>query len=967
MRILPLAAAGLALTVQTPEPVTSVTVSQGTSMAVAVSPDGRRLAIDLQGSLWTLPREGGAATRITDDLHDARQPAWSPDGRRIAFQSYRNGTWDIWTIAPDGSGAAAVTSGPDDDREPHWSPDGTRIAFSSDRSGSIDIWALDVATGAVRPVTQHDGNEFWPAWSPDGSEIAFVATGREAPGLYAATVTGTERRLVGSAATLGAAAWTSGSTDLVYSALADGATRLVRGERELSADEDVFPFRPSWVPAGPSRAPSLLYTADGHIKERPNGGADAPRVIPFRAELPVVRASYTPRPRDFDSTKPAPVLGIVRPSLSPDGERLAFAALGDVWTARRGEAPKRLTDDAHVDTEPAWSPDGRQLAYSSDREGSMDIWIRDLTSGTDRRLTTASAAEMWPVWSPDGQRLAFVTIISAAAGQLSIVDVATGETRRLLDTSTGPISPGWAADGRTVFASILRPHSSRFREGLNQAVAIPATGGAPRYITVTPGVSGGKRGEGPAWSPDGRHLATIIDGQLHLVSLTPAGEPAGPPRLLAAGSADQVSWTSDSRRVVFSRNERVMVARVDTGGVEEWPVGLSYVRAIPDETYVIHAGRLVDGVAPTARENMDVVVSRHRIVRVVPHAEGEHRGPVVDASKLTVMPGLMEAHGHFGAEYGERFARLHLAYGITSVRSPGGHPYASVAEREAVASGRRPGPRLFLTGYLLDGSRVYYPMATAAPTAEAVDREIERARLLQYDFLKTYVRLPDALQRRAIAGAHAAGIPVSSHEVYPSARSGIDSVEHFSATSRRGYSPKLSLLNRVYDDVVQIVAASGMTLTPTLALSRAAAAIRGSQALRNDPRWMLQPAWVRAPFDDATPAGRGAIGQRAETLMAYHRAGVPLLAGTDSPLVPYAIALHLELEAYVSAGLTPFEALQTATINVARALRVDKDLGSVEPGKLADLAIVEGDPLTDIRTARNLRMVVVNGVVQRLE
>jgi imidazolonepropionase-like amidohydrolase len=225
------------------------------------------------------------------------------------------------------------------------------------------------------------------------------------------------------------------------------------------------------------------------------------------------------------------------------------------------------------------------------------------------------------------------------------------------------------------------------------------------------------------------------------------------------------------------------------------------------------------------------------------------------------------------------------------------------------------------------------------------------------------VRLPDGLQQRAIAGAHALGIPVSSHEVYPSARFGIDSVEHFSATSRRGYSPKLSLLNRVYDDVVKVVAGSGMTLTPTLALSRVAPAIFASPDLRADPRWRLQPDWVRARFDAAPPAGRGALGQRDETLMAYHRAGVPLLAGTDSPLVPYAISLHLELEAYVSAGLTPFQALQTATINVARALRVEKDLGTIEPGKLADLAIVDGDPLADIRSARNVRMVVVNGVV----
>src|SRR4030081_986200 len=110
-----------------------VTVREGTSMSVAVSPDGRTLAIDLQGSIWTLPAAGGAGTRITHLFHEPRQPAWSPDGRWITFFAYRDGGYDIWAIAPDGSNQHKLTWGPFDDREPIWSHDGTRVAFSSDR------------------------------------------------------------------------------------------------------------------------------------------------------------------------------------------------------------------------------------------------------------------------------------------------------------------------------------------------------------------------------------------------------------------------------------------------------------------------------------------------------------------------------------------------------------------------------------------------------------------------------------------------------------------------------------------------------------------------------------------------------------------------------------------------------------------------------------------------------------------
>jgi hypothetical protein len=339
-----------------------------------------------------------------------------------------------------------------------------------------------------------------------------------------------------------------------------------------------------------------------------------------------------------------------------------------------------------------------------------------------------------------------------------------------------------------------------------------------------------------------------------------------------------------------------------------------------------------------------------------------------------VMPGLIEAHGHTHKEHGEAFGRIHLSYGITTVRSPGGHPYEALEDREAIDSGRRVGPRLFLNGYLLDGARPYYPMATPAPDEAVVDMEVERARRLDYDLLKTYVRLPDLLQKRAIEGAHKIGIPVSSHEIYPAALSGVDSVEHTGATSRRGYSPKQSGLGRSYEDVIQIITKSQMTITPTAALGGFQRLVAREPGILDDPRMQLFPQWVR---DSARPSGQqqgrgqgrggrgGGQGANATlvTIKALQQAGARIIAGTDSPLVPYGISLHGELEDYVAAGLTPFQALQTATVNPARLLAADADLGTLEVGKLADLVIVDGDPLADIKAARRVRTVIKNGEV----
>ena len=157
-----------------------VTVSEGTSMSVAVSPDGRTLATDMQGSIWTLPATGGVMTRITDPFNDARQPMWSPDGRTITFFAYRDGGYDLWSVNPDGSNQRKVTWGTFDDREPIWSHDGTRVAFSSDRGNTLgsdyNIWILDTRTAAITQLTKAPGEDFMPTWSPDDTEIAFVSS-----------------------------------------------------------------------------------------------------------------------------------------------------------------------------------------------------------------------------------------------------------------------------------------------------------------------------------------------------------------------------------------------------------------------------------------------------------------------------------------------------------------------------------------------------------------------------------------------------------------------------------------------------------------------------------------------------------------------------------------------------------------------------------------------------------------------
>ncbi|GAA4547312.1 amidohydrolase family protein [Amycolatopsis samaneae] len=948
----------------------TVTVAEGTNLAVTVSPRDGTVVFDLQGQLFSIPREGGDATPVGDDRLDPFWPVFSPDGRELAIQSYADGMFHIAVVAPDGSAVRQLTFGEHDDLQPAWSPDGTKIAFSSDRAGRAEIWTVDVRSGETRQITRGGAPKSQPTWAPDGGSIAYAA-GFTIDSVDLAT--GAVRTVVPAAkAFLGAPSWSPDGRTLAFlRSGAEGRTLMVSESgtvRQVGTYTDVFPFPARWLSAH-----ELIYGANGRIavSDTLTGAA---REVPFSATFTLDRDRYQRKAHDFDSRKPRQARGIAGPALSPDGRAVVFKALNDLWLLPIGDKPRRLTHDQFSEWDPVWSPDGKSIAYASDKAGTEDLYVLDVASGQEKRATSLPGAEVSPAWSPDGKKLAF----EDQEGGLFTVDLAGGAVTRVLKPLTTPGRPSWSPDGK--FLTLTVSAGQR-----NQILLVDVTAGTSRTIEPSPYGSVSTRGDdGPVWSPDGHWLAFSQDSVITLLPVDATGAPTGPSRRVTDEASDAPSWSGDSKTLLYLHNGTLRLTTVDGDAPRDVPLDLTFAQDQPTGGLVIHAGRLWDGRHREARTDVDIIVVGNRVKRIEPHREDRQRAgwQFVDASKLTVTPGLVDMHNHQEMQakfFGDRQGRLLLSYGITTTRSTGDPAYRALEDREALTSGDRIGPRFFMTGEMLEGSRVSWEFARPVRDERQLTLEMSRARELGYDVIKTYQRFRNDWQAEVTEQAHEFGVPTTSHYLYPAVSHGVDMKEHLAGPSRWGFGfSHEGSLSGPYEDVIQLAARGGMPFSSTLFSS--------SSLLADDPAMVTDPR-LRALYTGTQQQalhakllcaqGKGPCGfldgtpERArkdvDVIKRLLAAGGVVLAGTDAPLDSTAVGLHLNLRSMAKYGVDPFQVLQSATLLSARQLGVERDLGSVEEGKLADLVFTEGDASHDVNRLMDVRMVVKNGKLHTVD
>ena len=372
---------------------------------------------------------------------------------------------------------------------------------------------------------------------------------------------------------------------------------------------------------------------------------------------------------------------------------------------------------------------------------------------------------------------------------------------------------------------------------------------------------------------------------------------------------------------------------------------------------------------------------------------------VVDATRKWVIPGLMDMHAHAGSSY-EVPVNLYLAQGVTTIRSPGGNISLLRLLREQIDSGKIVGPRLFFSGPLLDGNPPVWPDGSfLVDTPERAQSTVNFLADQGVDFIKVYNNITEPVLERIIVTAKQRGLIVAGHiprsmTMTRAVDLGMKSLEHIRITGREmlpieeakqiDFLPlgqrepllwdKFDLSSPKFAGLIRHLVESHIYLDPTLTIDEADFVL-GPEALRNNPNNSVLPAdWVKYDESLANPiyevpdklkeSARIGFKKRQEFIGMCNRAGVKIIAGTDGPglgtLVP-GYGLHHELQLLVQSGLSPLQALRAATLTAAEALGKDNELGSVEPGKLADMLILNADPLADIDNASRIELIIKGG------
>src|SRR5580658_983052 len=575
------------------------TTDEGTWLSLDVSPDGKSIAFELLGDIYTLPIEGGLAKLIDGGMAFDSQPKFSPDGKWIAFISDREGSENVWIMHPDGSGAKQVSKDPNNEfASPSWSPDENYVFVSKAGFGitTYEIWMYHVDGGSGVQVTKakatpmtprrERGNAIGVVASPDGKYLYYAK--RDGGFEYNAQLplwqiarrdrkTGDEDILLEQAESSFRPVLSPDGTQLLYVTryetesglrlrnLQTGEDRWVRypitrDDQESRFTRDLFPGY-AFLPDGKE----IVYNQDGKIR-RLNIATGAESVIPFTAQVSQELGPRLDFPQRVEQG-PVKVRLIQGPAESPDGKRMVFSAMTHLYIMDIPNGkPERLTSGNAREFQPAWSPDGKSIAYVTWSSAGGQMWKIPAAGGTPQQLSKSAALYSNPVWSPDGTKI--VALRGNAYdrdnqgfdfGQTRNADLiwipSGGGDANLILPARGAGSPHFTHDKDRIY--IYTPQglvSLRF-DGTDRRTHIQVKG------------QGSFSAEEPVpaddvkISPDGNWVLAQVMNQLYVTAVPVVGgeaptvvvtSPSVPAKRLTDIGADYFNWADDGKTITWA-------------------------------------------------------------------------------------------------------------------------------------------------------------------------------------------------------------------------------------------------------------------------------------------------------------------------------------------------------------------------------------------------------------------------------
>ncbi|WP_100260507.1 amidohydrolase family protein [Qipengyuania seohaensis] len=1000
-----------------------IRTEEGTWMDVDVSPDGRTLAFALLGDIYTMPITGGTPTRIAEGLAWEVQPRFSPDGNRIAFTSDRGGGDNIWIMNRDGSDKRQVTK--EDFRlinQPSWSPDGRYIVakkhFTTQRSlGTGEIWLYHVSGGGgvqlVKRASEALQKELGePIYAPDGNAIYYTRNVTGGPIFeYAQDSTqgifNVERYDIDTGEVTTAVGGFGGSvrptpspdgksiafvrrdkdqSQLWVKDIASGRERMVYGKLDLDMQETwavygVYPMM-DWTPD----SASIVTWAGGKLWRVEADGSGA-RDIPFSiddtravadAPHPVIEVA----PDTFTAKIPRFA------TVSPDGRTIVFESLGKLFTKPVGSnaAPQRLTSGGGDTLElwPTWSRDGSRIAFVrwSD-EGLGQIVTTDARGRAERTVTRQRGHYAVPQFSPDGSVIAFE---KRSGGYLTSPDFSENEGVYVVPSGGGDARLVTRNGSTPQFGDDDRLFMLASADGKLQLISSDLDGEARRVHAQ------GELANDFRVSPRGDYVAFRQNYEVFAMPLLPGGQAVTvgetasslPVTKVSTGGADYIGWTENGSTLHWSMGPtlyRASTSALTPGApqAEDAPkfsppdTGTSMARTIAADKssgLVAITGARVHTMAGDGAgtiEDATILIDGDRIAAIGPASQVDvPNGAVrIDASGKTIIPGLVDAHAHGPQGTGDLIPQQNwslvqnLAMGTTTIHDPSSSASMIFAAAERQQAGTLLAPRIFSTGEIIYGAKAPSVYARVDSYEDAL-AHVRRIKAQGGISVKNYNQ-PRREQRQQVAAAARAENMLVVAE--GGSLFGMDMNLIVDGNSTLEHNIPLDVM---YEDVLQMFAQSDTNYTPTLTVTYG--------GLAGDPYWRqatdvfdnpllvhTPPKLLLASTARRTKAPEWAFvddnSAREARKLAQRGVKVSIGAHGQQP----GIAAHWELWSFARGGMSPVEALRAGTIEPAKSLGMERDVGSLEVGKLADLVVLTDDPAADIHNSDNIEQVMLGG------